>query len=111
MVTLAALQVFVVDGAVAPAGPPAYALNSSSLTNLASGQDVPLRLFKCDFSHYMPVSGTRGGAEGRGTGVMGAVERYRACQQLAVIGAKLCPRTFVSHARAKKEIGPSGTDS
>ncbi|KAG2444871.1 hypothetical protein HXX76_001609 [Chlamydomonas incerta] len=55
VVTLAALQVVVVDGAVAPAAPPPYALNSSSLTALAS-PDVPLRLFKCDFSHYMPAS-------------------------------------------------------
>lgn len=59
VVTLAALQVFVMDGAVAPAAPPPYALNSSSLTALAS-PDVPLRLFKCDFSHYMPVRLTVG---------------------------------------------------
>ncbi|KXZ55299.1 hypothetical protein GPECTOR_3g434 [Gonium pectorale] len=51
VVTLTALQVYVAGGRQAL--PPVT--NSSSLTGLAS-PDVPLRLFKCDFSHYLPAS-------------------------------------------------------
>ncbi|GFR39606.1 hypothetical protein Agub_g68, partial [Astrephomene gubernaculifera] len=51
VITLSSLQVYVVDGS--PAAPPTT--NSSSLTGLASPA-LPLRLFKCDFSHYLPAS-------------------------------------------------------
>lgn len=54
VVTFMSLQVYVPYGT--PALPPTT--NSSVFTNLASQID-PIYLFKCDFSHYMPVRQTR----------------------------------------------------
>ncbi|KAG2496180.1 hypothetical protein HYH03_005780 [Edaphochlamys debaryana] len=51
VVTFSGLQVFVASGA--PALPPVT--NSSVLTGQAA-PEVPLRLFKCDFTHYSPAS-------------------------------------------------------
>ncbi|PNH00991.1 hypothetical protein TSOC_013152 [Tetrabaena socialis] len=52
VVTLTALQVYTLDGAPPPLPP---TTNSSSLTFLAPPGET-LRLFKCDFSHYVPAS-------------------------------------------------------